>query len=118
MRKFLFLILAGTETHEGLGRLVNALEIAKELKEKGEDVTLIFDGAGTEGLATLANPEHKAHPLFRAVADRVAGACHHCAGAFGVRASLEALGQPLLAEFEGHPSLAGYLAGGYQVLTF
>jgi hypothetical protein len=118
MDRFLLLILAGTETHEGLGRLVNALEVAKELGERGAEVRLVFDGAGTEGLAALANPEHKAHPLFRAVADRVEGACHHCAGAFGVRASLEALGQRLLADYEGHPSLAGFLLRGYRVLTF
>ncbi len=118
MERVLLLILAGTETHEGLGRLVNALEVAKELKEKGYPVALVFDGAGTEGLAALANPDHRAHPLFAAVADRVAGACHHCAGAFGVRASLAALGQTLLDPYEGHPSLVGYLAEGYRVLTF
>ncbi len=118
MPKFLFLILAGTETHEGIGRLVNALAIAKELKEEGHEVRLVFDGAGTEGFSALASPDHGAHALFAAVADRAAGACRRGAGAFGVRASLEALGLPLLSDYEGHPSLAGYLARGYRVLPF
>ncbi len=114
MLKFPFLVLAGAETHEGIGRLVNALAIAKELMEEGHEVRLVFGGVGTEGLSARANPDHGTHALFAAVTDRVAGACHRCAGAFGARASLEALGLPLLSDYEGPLSLAG----GYQVLTF
>ena len=117
-QKVLLLILAGTETHEGLGRLVNGLEVAKELKEAGEEVSILFDGAGTEGLATLADPEHKAHPLLKAVEDRIAGACHYCSGAFGVRDRLQGLGVRLVGEFDGHPSLRKFLAEGYQVVSF
>jgi hypothetical protein len=51
--KLAIVILAGTESHEGLGRIVNGLEAAKEAKEHGDDLRVIFDGAGTEGLATV-----------------------------------------------------------------
>ncbi len=51
--KVAIIVLAGTETHEGWGRLVNALEVAKEFKEGGDEVTLVFDGAGTQGLAEV-----------------------------------------------------------------
>lgn len=67
--KVAVLVLAGTETHEGLGRLVNALMLAQELKGAGDEVRLVFDGAGTEGLAALADPSHKAHALFLATRD-------------------------------------------------
>ncbi len=105
-------VLAGTETHEGLGRLVNALEAAKELKEAGDDVTLVFDGAGTQGLAEVANPEHKSHRLYAAVQEQVAGACSFCARAFGVRATLEAAGIRLLNEYDQHPRY--YVAGAVR----
>lgn len=49
MAKVAIVVLAGTETHEGLGRVVNALEAAKELKEGNDEVRIIFDGAGTRG---------------------------------------------------------------------
>lgn len=71
--KVAVLVLAGTETHEGLGRLVNALMLAQELKGAGDEVRLVFDGAGTEGLAALADPSHKAHALFLATRDRIQG---------------------------------------------
>lgn len=116
--KVAIVVLAGTETHEGLGRLVNAFEVAKELKEAGDEVTLVFDGAGTQGLAEAINPEHKSHRLFRAVSDRVAGACSYCSRAFGVRARLEAAEIPMLSDYEDHPSIRGLLVEGYQVLTF
>ena len=111
-------VLAGTETHEGLARVVNALETANELKQAGDTVTLVFDGAGTEGLATLSEPSHRAHALLTAVRDRVEGACSFCAGAFRVREKLMALDIPLLSEFDHHPSLRRLLQEGYQILTF
>ena len=40
------LILAGTETKADLGRVVNALQIARELDEAGDEVTVVFDGRG------------------------------------------------------------------------
>jgi hypothetical protein len=40
------LVLASTEKKADLGRVVNALQIARELDESGDEVTVIFDGAG------------------------------------------------------------------------
>lgn len=116
--KVAILVLAGTESHEGLGRLVNALETAKELKEAGDDVIIIFDGAGTEGLAALSDPGHRRHELYRAVADRISGACSFCANAFHVRDRLIHAQIKLLSEYEDHPSIRRLLVEGYQVLTF
>ncbi|WP_243089599.1 hypothetical protein [Thermus neutrinimicus] len=118
MRKVAVLVLAGTETHEGLGRLVNALMLAQELKEAGDEVRLLFDGAGTQGLAALAVPSHKAHKLLLAVRDRIQGACAYCARAFGAREALEAAGFPFLGDYRDHPSLRGLLEEGYTLITF
>jgi hypothetical protein len=116
--KVAVVILAGTETHEGLGRIVNGLEAAKEAKEAGDDVTIIFDGAGAQGLADISSPDHKAHAIFAAVQDRLHGVCAYCARAFGVSRRLEQADMPLLSEFDEHPSLRRLLQEGYQVLTF
>ena len=47
-QKYLIILQAGTESHEGMARAVHALLYATELKEAGYEVALVFDGAGTE----------------------------------------------------------------------
>ena len=41
--------------------IVNAMTIAKEFKEAGDEVSLIFDGGGTTWIPELASDEHRAH---------------------------------------------------------
>lgn len=118
MSKVAIIVLADTETHGDLGRVVNALEAVKEFKEGGDDVQLIFDGAGTKWIPELAKPDHKAKPLYDAVKDRVGGACQFCAGAFGVTDGVQQEGVTLLGDYEGHPSIRTLVTQGYQVITF
>ncbi|MER3451346.1 MAG: hypothetical protein C4300_04105 [Thermus sp.] len=118
MRKVAIVVLAQTKTHEGLARLVNALMLAQELKGAKEEVRLVFDGAGTQGLAALAEPSHQARPLLLAVKDRILGACAYCSRAFGVKEALEAAGFPFWSEYRDHPSLRNLLEEGYTLVTF
>jgi hypothetical protein len=94
------------------------LETAKELKEGNDDVRIVFDGAGTAWVPELAKKDHKAHGLYAAVGDRIAGVCAYCAGAFGVKAAVVAQGVQLASEYEGHPSVRRLVHDGYQVITF
>ena len=118
MIKAAIVLLADTETSGELGRAVNALTTAKEFKQAGDEVALVFDGAGTKWIPELSNPEHKYSRLFGEVRDKVAGACEYCSKAYGVGAEVEAQGVRLLGEFDHHPSLHGYASRGYQVITF
>ena len=111
-------IFADTETHGDLARAVNALETVKEFKEAGDEVVLIFDGAGTRWVAEMSKPGHRSHRLYEAVQDRIAGACAYCAAAFGVKESIQEAGVPLLEEYDRHPSLRRLVRGGYEVMTF
>lgn len=116
--KAAIVILADTETHESLGRVANALEAVKEFKDAGDDVQLIFDGAGVKWAVDLAKTDHKLHGLYEAVKDHVSGVCDYCAGAFGVHDAVEACGAPFLSEYDKHPSFRKLVASGYQVITF
>jgi len=116
--KVAIIVLADTETHESLGRVVNALEAVKELKEGGDDVQLVFDGAGTKWVVELSHPEHKAHALYEAVEDKVSGVCSFCATAFGVHDAISACDSPLVDDYDGHPSFRKMLSEGYQIITF
>lgn len=116
--KVAMVVLADNETHEGLGRVVNAMVGAQELKEAGDEVRLIFDGGGTVWPAELEKADHPAHALWESVHDAVHGACSYCADAFNAKSGVEEAGVKLLDEYKRHPSLRTLLADGYQVITF
>ena len=118
MQKIGIIVLAGTEGRAALGRVVNAMETAKEFGDAGDDVRLIFDGAGTEWIGKLADEEHSYHDLFEGVRDSVEGACRYCADAYGVLDEVESAGINLLDEHDGHPSLRRLVVDGYQLITF
>jgi hypothetical protein len=118
MNRVAILVLADVETHGDLGRLVNAMTAAKEFTEAGDDVQLIFDGAGTQWLGLLSDPEHKAHRLFEHVRDVVSGACGYCSRAFDAEEGVYHAHIKLLEEYDDHPSIRSLVASGYQVITF
>jgi hypothetical protein len=108
---------------EALGRLFNALAAAYDLQQRQHEVEILFQGAGTRWTAHLTRPEHPAHALYAAVADRVAGVSSACADVFGARDDAETNGFRLLGDnalpgTSGLPSLARYVGDGYAVLTF
>lgn len=116
--KYAIVVLADTESHESLGRIVNALEFAKELKEYDDDIRIVFDGGGVTWPPELSDPEHKANPLYEAVKDKIDGACSFCASAFGVKQKLIKQEIPLLDDYDDHPSLRNLAKEGYQIVTF
>jgi hypothetical protein len=110
-------------SEEALGRLFNALFLTLELKEKGEEVALIFQGAGARWPAELAGPSHPAQALYQAVIDRVAGICGGCADVFGATAAAGATGLRLVREraiagTTGVLDLSRYLDQGFRLVTF
>jgi hypothetical protein len=118
MAKIAVVVLADIETHGDKGRVANALELAKEAKQAGSEVKIIFDGAGTRWVPLLHNEDSKLSVVYREVSDTVHGACAFCAAAFGVKDEVKATGVRLLGEFEGHPSLHTLIVDGYTVVTF
>lgn len=118
--KYLVILQAGTESHEGMARAVHAFLYARELKEHGHEVRLVFDGAGSEWAEELSNPasESKIKPMYnefkkQGISEVI---CDFCAGAFGVKEKLQGRQLPLTAEYEGHPSIAQWADQGYQIV--
>lgn len=118
MSKAAVVVMADTETHGDVGRMLNALELVKEYKESNEEVTLIFDGAGAKWVPQLEKEEHKLHNHYNAVKENVSGVCSFCANAFGVKNAVQSSGVKLIDEYDGHPSLKQYIDKGYHVVTF
>lgn len=116
--KVALVVLADNETHEGLGRVVNAMVATKEMHDAGDDVRLIFDGGGTVWPGELSRDDHQAHQLWESVHEAVHGACSYCADAFEATEGVERAGVTLLDEYKRHPSFRTLLADGYHVITF
>ena len=57
MAKVAIILQAGPGTQESHARMFHSLIYSKELKEKGHEVRLVFDGASTEWLAKWGDPQ-------------------------------------------------------------
>ena len=110
-------------SEESLGRLFNALAAAYDFKQRGDDVTLLFQGAGTRWAGEVVKEDHPAHALYRAVEDTVAGVSCGCADVFGaseqaVRSGFELVKDNRVPGTSGLPSLRELARQGYSILTF
>lgn len=110
-------------SEESVGRAVNALAVAYDYKQKGEEVSILFQAAGTRWPAVLDRADHPYHALYESVKDKVAGVSCGCSDVFGARAAAEKGGYDLLTEnavpgTSGFPSLRRLVSEGYAVFTF
>lgn len=108
---------------EALGRVFNALTTVYDLKERKQEVKVLFQGTGTRWVSELANPKHLLHGLYLAVSDKIEGACGGCSDVFGATSQVEEVGLPLLRTLKvpstnGVTSLGQYLKDGYNVISF
>lgn len=108
---------------EALGRLFNALFLAYELKEKRQEVAIVFQGTGTRWPAELVNSNHPAHALYGSVQDVIAGVCGGCADVFGATEDARKTGLKLDYEkaIPGTPGIldvSSYVDQGYRLVTF
>jgi hypothetical protein len=112
-----------SNSDEALGRAFNALGVAYDFKQQGDDVTLVFLGAGTRWAARVAKADHPLHELYRSVEDKVAGVSATCSDFFGAASDAQQAGFTMLKDnappgTAGLPSLRALAAGGYQVMIF
>jgi len=108
---------------DALGRLFNGLAAAYDYREFGDEVTILFQGAGTRWIAELTKAEHPANKLFNELKDVVAGVSCGCADVFGATADVKKSGFDLISEnalpgTSGLPSLRKLGADGFTLLTF
>lgn len=107
-----------THVEADTSRVYRALGTAGEFQEAGDDVAVVFDGAGVETLAAVSDPEHKLRGMLDAVAAQVQGACGFCARSHEVADQLATGGWTLLEDHRGHASIKSLVDSGYQVLNY
>ena len=116
MKKIAIFLLSGKDD---LSKAFHALGFAKQFKDSGIDVKLIFDGAGTFWISEFSKPNHLAHGLYQMVknAGIIEGVCEFCIGHYGSKDDVKKEELRLLGEVEGHPNVAKILKDGYQIIT-
>lgn len=110
-------------SEESLGRLFNALAATYDFKRNGDEVTLMFQGAGTRWIGELGKADHPASKLFEEVRDKVAGVSCGCADVFGATDDAEKEGYALIKDnpvpgTSGFPSMRKLSKEGYTILNF
>jgi len=108
---------------EALGRLFNALAVAHDIKQRGDEARILFLGTGTRWVAELGNSEHPAHGLFNLVKDKVEGVSCACADVFGTREEVKAsefdfVNDNPIPGTRGLPSVPRLMDEGYNVLVY
>ena len=102
----------------GTSAIYRALMGAQELRKAGDDVVIVFDGAGSTAAAEMAQPGHRFHALFKDVLPLVRGVCRYCAKSYGVLDAVQAAELPMLESDRGHASLREMLLEDRQIITF
>lgn len=117
--KLLIVLLADTATHENQGRALHAFLYAKQAKESGMEVELLFDGGGVEWIAEVTDEDHQMHDLYKELQNNgvIKGVCAFCSNAFDVLSVLEDSEVNLIDEDNGHPNIGKRMADGWRVLT-
>ena len=116
MNKVAIFVFADTDSNEGLGRVVNALETAKEFQN--DEMRLYFDGTGTKWPAELSRSDHLAHKLYQSIRGNVTGACEFCATAFGAKEAIRSAGIQLIDEHDDHVSVKKLVSEGFHIMNF
>lgn len=120
MQKIAIILHAEPGSKDSMGRAAHALLYTQELKEAGHEVRLIFDGGGTKWIGELSKQDHPLSPIFSSVkaSGAISGVCEYCVGSFGGNTrKIEECGLPLAGDYMGHPSIAGIIGDGFQIIT-
>ncbi len=96
--------------------LLNALD----MKDRGDHVKIIMEGASVKLIPELSSPDHPLSGLWKKCrkADLVEGVCRACANKLGTLDAAEEQGFRLLDDMAGHPGMAAYRNQGYEIITF
>jgi hypothetical protein len=118
MTKIAIVVFSDTNTMEAMGKVSNAFMLATEAIEAGDELKIIFEGAGTKWIGELEKEDHKLHGLYQSIKVNITGVCKFCAQVFVVKDEIEKAGVVLIDEYKSHPSLRNLFVDGFHVITF
>ena len=125
MSKTTIVILSDPENggEEALGRAFNGLAAAYDIKQKGGEVSILFQGTGTRWIGYLVKEDHPLNGLYNLIKENITGASSGCADFFGGAKEVTSNGYDLIAEnlipgTSGLPAIGKAASSGETVMTF
>ncbi len=99
---------------------VHVLLNGLDMKEKGNEVKIVIEGAATKLVPVLSEPTSILNGPYKKAKESglIDGVCKACAGKMGTIADAQAEGLTLLDDMMGHPGIGRYLNDGYTVMAF
>lgn len=99
---------------------VHVLLNALDMKERGMDARIIFEGESVTLVGQLEQEGTMFRPLYLKAkeAGLIDGACKACSAKLKATEAVQAAGLPLLEGVQGHPAMGDYMARGYRIITF
>lgn len=99
---------------------VHVLLNTLNMHERGHDIRIIMEGEATKLLPGLENEGTAFAKMWKQVKEKnlVEGVCKACSTQMGTLSSAQNQGLPLLDDMSGHPSFAGFIAQGCEILVF
>ena len=112
-----------TNADEATSRVLNALGFADECKRSGDELDIVFAGAGTRWPEELTKLGHPGNARYNGLREHVRGASRSCAARNGATEGLASSGVPLISDNEipgtqGVASFRRYHAEGWTVTLF
>ena len=98
---------------------VHVLLNAIDMKKRGYDVKVVIEGQATKLIPGLSNKDDFISEIFCQTLDEglIEGVCRACSHKTGALKDVEEQNLPLLADMSGHPSMAGFLENGFEIIT-
>jgi len=121
MGKYAFVILSNPEDLSEAIKAAHALHYAVQLKRKGHDVLVYFDGLGSK-IPISDSPYKGLRPAYEAAYREgiIYGVCGYCASPphLNIRDKLTAFRIRLIGDEEHHEDISMFVDQGYQVFIF
>lgn len=91
-----------------------------DLHERGKEGMIVIEGDAVTLVEKMSQPGHFLSSLYQRAKELklFAGACKACATKLGAVEAIKREEIPLIGEMSGHPSMGGFMAEGYEVITF
>ena len=104
---------------ESTCKLMHAFVFARDIRARGGEAKIIFEGASPAWLLELPNPEHKLHGMYQKVKAEglIDTVCKACATQANAVEAVEKEGLSLSGDAFGHVSLAEYITQEFAIIT-
>lgn len=93
---------------------------ALDCNSKGYEVKVVIEGAATKLIGDLAIPDKPFAKLYAQLIEKdlLTCICKACSQKMGSLEEAERQGLRIVGDMQGHPSIAGFVEEGFEIVSF